>query len=312
MNTYTAKRPHIDGRSYETCFWDTMRGKIPRDNAMEKGVDPASGAFVLMPKVQSRFQAELEKESVFRNIATAVRAYDSQCRIKTAGNDELAVWVAEGGMIPIDSGAEDFGDQELSGHKLATFFKLDEGFVKDNTFLLEDYLVKRLAKNFGRAEDNAFINGTGEDMPTGILADNGGAEIGVTTAALTYDDVVNLFLSVKAKYRRKGIWLVNDETAIALRKLKDADGNSIWNHTNDTILGHKVVISEFMPGIDSGNKPIAFGDFSYYWIVNRSPVSIRTLRETFALIGHIGYLAFEFLDGKLTRPEAIKVLKIAE
>lgn len=67
-----------------------------------------------------------------------------------------------------------------------------------------------------------------------------------------------------------------------------------------------------MPGIDSGNKPIAFGDFSYYWIVNRSPVSIRTLRETFALIGHIGYLAFEFLDGKLTRPEAIKVLKISE
>ena len=107
MNTYTAKRPHIDGRSYETCFWDTMRGKIPRDNAMEKGVDPASGAFVLMPKVQSRFQAEVEKECVFRNIATAVRAYDSQCRIKTAGNDDLAVWVAEGGMIPIDSGAED-------------------------------------------------------------------------------------------------------------------------------------------------------------------------------------------------------------
>ena len=64
MNTYTAKRPHIDGRSYETCFWDTMRGKIPRENAMEKGVDPASGAFVLMPKVQSRFQAELEKENL--------------------------------------------------------------------------------------------------------------------------------------------------------------------------------------------------------------------------------------------------------
>lgn len=54
-----------------------------------------------------------------------------------------------------------------------------------------------------------------------------------------------------------------------------------------------------MPGIGSGNKPIAFGDFRYYWIVNRSPVSIRTLQETFTLIGHIGYLAFEFLDGKL-------------
>ena len=134
--------------------------------------------------------------------------------------------------------------------------------------------------------------------------------MGVATAALTYDDVVKLFFSVKPKYRRRGVWLMNDETAYALRTIKDADGNYIWNHANDTILGKKVYVSEFMPGAQSGSKPIAFGDFRYYWIVGRSPVFIRPLVEKYIHIDCIGYRAYEFLDGKLVRPEAIKVMQI--
>lgn len=34
-----------------------------------------------------------------------------------------------------------------------------------------------------------------------------------------------------------------------------------------------------MPDIETGTKPIAFGDFSYYWNVGRKPVSVRTLLE---------------------------------
>ena len=97
-----------------------------------------------------------------------------------------------------------------------------------------------------------------------------------------------------------------------LRTLKDADGNPLWNHANDTILGKKVYISEFMPGPGSGNKAIAFGDFSYYWIILRRPISIRTLTEQFAMTDYIGYLAYEFLDGKLIRPDAVKVIQITE
>lgn len=105
---------------------------------------------------------------------------------------------------------------------------------------------------------------------------------------------------------------MNDETALALRKIKDADGNFIWNHNNDTILGKEVLISEFMPNPTDGNSPIAFGDFSYYTIVDRDHTSVKALREKFAMNNQVGYLGFEFLDGKLVRPEAIKVLAITE
>ena len=67
-----------------------------------------------------------------------------------------------------------------------------------------------------------------------------------------------------------------------------------------------------MPATESGSKPIAFGDFSYYWIICRRPVSIRTLTEQFTNVDCIGYLAYELLDGKLVRPEAIKVMQITD
>ena len=237
MKNYSEMLPHITGSDYETHFWNAMRGKAGHKALLAKGAEPITGAFTLALKGQDKYMATIKQESLFRSLATDICAYDNNYRIKTVSTDDVAVWVPEGGTIPITDSMADFSDIALESHKLAVFLKLEDAFVKDTTFNIEDYLVKRLAKNFGRAEDNGFINGTGVNMPTGLLAENGGAEVGVTTAALTYDDVVKLFFSVKPEYRKNGVWLMNDETALALRTLKDDGGNYIWNHANDTILG---------------------------------------------------------------------------
>ena len=310
MKTYSEMLPYIEGRDYENHFWNAMRGKPGHKEFIAKGAESVTGAFTLTPKGQDKYMTAIKQESLFRNLATDIQVYDHDYRIKTVCSEDVAVWVPEGGTIPLSDGMGDFGDITLASHKLAAFLKLEDTLVRDPFFKIEDYLVKRLAKNFGRAEDNGFINGNGENMPTGILAETGGAEIGVTTSTLTYDDVIKLFFSVKPEYRKNGTWLMNDETALALRTLKDDAGQPIWNQSNDTILGKKVCISEFMPGAESGSKPISFGDFSYYWIVRRRPVSVRTLTEQFAMVDCVGYLAYEFLDGKLIRPEAIKVLQM--
>ena len=62
---------------------------------------------------------------------------------------------------------------------------------------------------------------------------------------------------------------MNDETAMALRKLNDDNGNYLWNPNSDNIIGKNVVISKFMPCAGSGKKPVVFGDFSYYWVIDR-------------------------------------------
>lgn len=146
-------------------------------------------------------------------------------------------------------------------------------------------------------------------MPTGILSENGAA-VGVTASGITFDDVIRLYFSVDKQFRQRGAWLMNDDTALAIRLLKDKDGNPIWNHANDMILGKPVYIDNHMPSAGAGAKPIAFGDFSFYWIVEREPMTIRVLKEKFFEAGQIGYLSYEFLDGKLIQPDAVKVLQI--
>lgn len=310
MNTYTEMLPHIGGHAYESQFWNAMRGKQGSGEHLAHGAEASTGALTLAPNGQEKYMTAIREEGLFRSLATDLQVYDHSCNIKTVYSNDVAVWVPEGGAIPLRNGMADFGDITLANHKLAVLVKLEEAMVSDPFFKLDDYLVRRLAKSFGRAEDNGFINGDGKDMPTGILAKTGGADIGVSATTPTFDDVVKLYFSVKPEYRRNGTWLMNDEAALALRTLKDADGNYIWNHANDTILGKRVCISEFMPGMESGSKPIAFGDFSYYWIVGRHPVCVRPLTEQFATEGCVGYLAYEFLDGKLVRPEAIKVMQM--
>ena len=304
MKTYT--------EDYSTHLWNALRGRHARQDVLASGLDLSTNAQAFSTADQEKYMAALKQESLFRNLATDIQAYDTSYRIKTAQNEGSSAWVPEGGTVTVSDDMSDFGEIVLGRYKLVTSFMLENSFVQDNSFMVEKYLLSRLAQNFGRAEDDAFINGTGEDMPTGILAENGGAEVGVTTDALTYDDVVKLFFSVKPKYRRHAVWIMNDETAYTLRTLKDAGGNYIWNHANDTILGCKVYISEFMPNAEAGNKPIAFGDFRYYWIVGRQPVRIRALVEKYITIDCIGYRAYEFLDGKLTRPDAIKVMQMAD
>ena len=310
MITYTERLAYIGSPEYDKHFWNAMRGNDGGYAELSKGRNIETGTYAMPNSTNNKYMTDLEKESLFRNIGTVIKAYDNGYRIFAKDNNDLAEWVPEGDAIQIYEGIDDFTINTVDSWKLAAFIKMDEAFIHDAGFDIESHLINRFAKNFRRAEDNAFINGTGIQMPTGILDATNGADVGITTAEITYDDVISLYFSLKPEYRRNAVWLMNDETALALRTLKDSAGNYLWRNSDDTILGKRVIISEYMPNTESDSKPIAFGDFSYYWVIGRRPVSIKTLSEKFALHDQIGYLAFEFLDGKLIRPEAVKVIQI--
>lgn len=300
----------INTVGYEKAFWSAMKNN---NNAYTDLINGRQTTQTYLPpyKTGKKYMDAIAEKNIFRKIATSISAPRSNNDIFTSNCNDFAEWVS-GNWYNVKEDYADFEKYRVICHKLAVITRLDNDFVYDTGFDIEDYLVNRFAKIFGRAEENSFINGTGENMPKGILHETEGAETGLTTSdTITFDDIVNLYFSVKAEYRTDGIWLMNDETAFMLRSLKDANGNYIWNHSNDTILGKPVHISEFMPSIKSGNKPIAFGDFSYYYIVDRCPLSIRALQDKYALQQQTGYLAYEMLDGMLVRPEAIKVISMA-
>ncbi|OPY61029.1 MAG: Phage capsid family protein [Pelotomaculum sp. PtaU1.Bin065] len=310
MSTYTERLPYTGSPEYDKHFWNAMRGHDSSYDELSKGRSTGTGLYALPNSSENKYMAALEKESLFRQIGTVIQAYGNGYRIFAKDSSDLAQWVAENDAIPIYDGIEDFTINTVDSWKLAAMVKMDEAFVRDASFDIENYLIKRFAKNFGRAEDNAFINGNGNEMPTGILNATGGAEVAAIIDNIRYDDVISLYFSVKSEYRKNAVWLMNDKTALALRTLKDDAGNYLWRDSDDTILGKKVIMTEFMPDTESGSKPIAFGDFSYYWVIGRRPIGVRTLSEKFATVGQLGYLAYEFLDGKLIRPEAVKVIQM--
>lgn len=310
MNMTTNYSSITSQPEYDTEFWSMMRNKAIANKALSEGTDATTGAYTMPAGSSGQLMKELEKESMFRQISTVLRVYRTGYRIFAKDYKDNAQFIAEGEAIPIFEGIGDFTNFTVDSHKATVIVKLDEDFINDAGFDIEKYLIGKFAKSFARTEDKAFVNGTGVGEPTGILNATGGADIGVVTSTLTYDDVISLYYSVACEYRKNGAWLMNDKTALTLRKLKDSDGNYLWNTNNDTILGKPVIISEFMTDIEIGSKPIAFGDFSYYWIIGRKPVSVRTLTEKFTLYNQIGYLAIEFLDGKLIRSEAVKVVEV--
>ena len=117
-----------------------------------------------------------------------------------------------------------------------------------------------------------------------------------------------------APYRKKAVWILNDSTIKAIRKLKDNNGQYLWQpgliaNAPDTLLGRPVRTSAYMPAMAAGAKTIAFGDFSYYWVADRQGRSFKRLNELYAATGQVGFLGSQRVDGKLILPEAIKVLK---
>lgn len=312
MTTFTEKEFRIGTAEYDRDFWDTMRGSRTAADNIRCGVNRATGAFNLPSGSNEKYEKAIKRESIFRNLATVVKAYGGASRIFAKDCDDLAQWVPEGGSIPVYDTADDFTQHPVDMHKLAVFVKLDDDFIRDASFNIRNYLTDRLACNFTRAEDIGFVTGTGAEMPTGILCPDKGAEVALTVDNIGFDDVIRLFFALDDEYRRNAVWMMNDETALKLRLLKDEHGNYLWNQVNDTILGKPVIICNAMPSEESGAMPIVFGDFSYYWIVLRSPVSVRTLKEKFITLDQIGYLGFEFIDAKLIRRSAMKAIQIKD
>ena len=75
-------------------------------------------------------------------------------------------------------------------------------------------------------------------------------------------------------------------------------------------LSHWVYTTKNLDVIDSGNIPVLFGCFDYYWIGDRGKRVIKRLVERYADHGQVAYISSERVDAKLVHPEAIKGLKI--
>ena len=302
---------------YKCSFWNAMRVKAPMPavlNALQEGTD-SEGGYLVPDEFERTLVEALEEENVFRTLAHVIRTSSGDRKIPVVASKGSASWVDEEGAYQESDDA--FSQVSIGAYKLGTMIKVSEELLADSVFDLEAYISKEFARRIGAREEESFFNGDGKGKPLGILAAAGGAEVGVTAAsatAITADEVIDLFYSLKAPYRKNAVWLLNDATVKQIRKLKDSTGQYLWQPslvagTPDTILGRPVKTSAFMPTAAAGAKTIAFGDFKYYWIADRQGRTFKKLSELFAATGQVGFMGTQRVDGKLILPEAIKVLQ---
>ena len=332
LSAATTKPVHMDPASakkekarptatdeYNGAFWDMMRGRgslIEVQDALSVGVDE-EGGYTVPDEFERRLVQGLEENNIFRQMAHVIKTSSGTRKIPVANDTLEASWIDEGEEIP--EGTTKFKQATLNAYKMGKMVKVSNELLNDSFFDIAGYIADRFGKAMGRAEEKAFIVGTGDKQPTGLLNESMGAETGTTAAsqtAVTFDDVFKLYYSLKAPYRSKAAFLCNEELLLQLMMLKDGNDNYIWKPSldigkPDTLLGRPVYTSCYMPGVQKGEKVMAFGDYSYYWVADRASRTFRRLNELYAATDQVGFMTTQRVDGKLILPEAVKLLKMA-
>lgn len=276
-------------------------------NLLQEGVD-ADGGYLVPEEYDKRIIDTLEEENIMRKLGTKITT-SGQHKINIAAAKPAAAWIEEGGALTF--GDAKFAQTLLDAHKLHVAIKITEELLYDNAFNLEGYIIDQFGRAMANAEEDAFLNGDGTGKPLGLFSETGGGTVAQTlTSAIKSDDVLDLIYALKRPYRKNAKFIMNDRTLLSLRKLKDNNGNYIWQPSYqagepDKLLGYSIFTSAYAPA-----AAIAFGDMSYYNIGDRGTRSIAELRELFAGNGMIAYVVKERVDGKLVLGEAVQIMKL--
>lgn len=260
---------------YKKAMLTALRSNFRQvSNVLQEGVD-ADGGYLVPEEYDHRLIDVLTEENIMRGIAIKITT-SGEHKINIAATKPAAAWIEEGGALSF--GDATFDQKILDAHKLHVAIKITEELLYDNAFGLENYIITEFGKALANAEEDAFLNGDGVGKPTGIFdKTKGGESIGTLTAALKSDDVLDLIYKLKRPYRKNASFIMNDATLAQIRKLKDNNGQYLWQPSYqvgepDKILGYNIRTSAFAP-----TDAIAFGDYKYYNIGDRGSRSFKQL-----------------------------------
>ena len=305
-----AEKPAKTGRAsdeYKTGMLQALRTNFRQvSNILQEGVD-ADGGYLVPEDYDHRLIDVLNEENIMRKLGHKITT-SGEHKINIAATKPAAAWIEEGGALQFTDAT--FSQILLDAHKLHVAIKITEELLYDNAFGLENYIIDQFGKALANAEEDAFLNGTGNGQPLGLFAETGGGTLAKTVTTPKPEDVIELIYALKRPYRKNASFIMNDAAIAAIRTFKDNNGAFMWQPSliagePDKLMGYNVYTSPFCPA-----NMMAFGDYSYYNIGDRGTRSFKQLTELFAGNGMIGFVAKERVDGKLILPEAVQILKI--
>jgi len=220
----------------------------------------------------------------------------------------------------VDDGSGDvvIGQKGLDAFVFATpFVRFSMELAQDSQFGVEPLLSGLLGERLGRIANRRCTTGTGVNQPHGIVPASSLGKTAAASAAITFDEIMDLEHSVDPAYRvsPKCAFMLNDSTLLAVRKLKDSEGRYIWQGGNvqqgvpATLNGRRYHINQQMPSLAAAQRAMLFGDFGKYFVRKVGSPLIGVMRERFwPDLGIAGLIRF---DGELSDSAAVKHLVTA-
>ena len=279
-----------------------QRSAFTETRAQSAGVN-SEGGYTVPTHLASQIEKGLLDFGGARQLAKLMKT-STGARIDFPTNNDtgnVGVLLAEN----IAAGEQDtvFASTPLDAYTYTSkIVRVSNQLIEDSAFDIMGYIADIGAERIGRGINAAFTTGDGSDKPEGFIT---GATSGLTAAsatALTFDELIKLEHSVDPAYRNGAAFTFNDATFSYIKRLKDGDGNYLWLAPNGqsgaagSILGYKYAVNQDMASIATGNKSVAFGDFSKFTIRDAGTPSILRLAERYAEYNQTAFLMFSRHD----------------
>jgi len=206
-----------------------------------------------------------------------------------------------------------FSVKELDAYKYTSkIIRVSEELLQDGSVNVEAIIRDAMAERLGRIVNQHLTVGTGTNQPNGIVtATAKGAD--AAAAAISFDNLIDLEHSIDPAYRNANCrFMFNDGTLKLLRKIKDSEGNYIWQPADvrtggpATILGYGYAVNQAMADVGTANKSVVFGDMSRYVVRRVREFAAKRLVERYADFYQVGFLGFGRFDGELLDAGAVK------
>ncbi|WGD32018.1 phage major capsid protein [Ancylobacter sp. WKF20] len=311
----TKDEPSVERKAFTAYLRHGKEAGPDELKALTVSSDP-QGGFLAPAEMSSEFIRDLVEFSPIRTLATVRTTSAPSVSYPKRTGITNAKWKGE---TQAQEGSEpSFGQVEIPIREVNTYVDVSNQLLADSGGTAEAEVRLALAEDFGAKEGLAFVSGNGVLEPEGLLTASGiGETINGHATNLSADALVTLMYALPAAYRARGSWLMNGGTLAVIRKLKDGQGNYLWQPSYqagqpEMILGRPVTEAVDMPDVASGAFPIMFGDFATaYRISDRLALSILVNPYLLATNGMTRIHATRRTGAAVVQAKALRKLKMA-
>jgi len=299
-----------------------------------------AGGFAVPEEIARMIDAILLKTSAITQFVKNVRTGTSDYKELVSVNDAGYAWAAETTDRSANTTTPELRERTPTWGELYAHPRTTNWALQDMFFNVQSWLVDNVGEAFSVGLSAAIWNGNGSSRPTGFInatpttgADGNEVSPQRAAGALQYvpitassspfttngfgtDDVIDLVYALNPRLRGNARFSANTTTQGHLRKLKDSNGQYLWQPSlqagqPDRLIGYELFTWEEMGDPTTANAfPLAFGDFSkVYSLVTRQEMSI--LVDPYTTKGYTAFFVDRRFGGIVTNNSALKLLKVA-